>query len=143
MLIVRLLENIEINIRDRLFVFVPENIALRDINLTKFSKGGLLFTAILGILTNGLLAPISEELYFRGYLLPRINLSPKLAVVVSASLFSLYHFFSPWQFFSRLFMIIPIYFWTVKQENIRFALTAHIIGNLYTNIEMLVVVLAL
>ena len=142
-LVMRIFEPIEIHIRDNLFVFVPDNIALRNIDLKVFSNNGLLFTAIIGIVTNGILAPISEELYFRGYLLPRINLSLKWSVIVNASLFSLYHFFSPWHFLSRLFMIIPIYIWTVKKQDIKFALIAHIIGNLYTNIGMLFVVLNL
>ena len=142
-LIIQIFSPIEIYIRDNLFVFIPDNIALRNTDLTVFPKNGLLFTCILGILTNGILAPISEEMYFRGYLLPRINLSSKWSVVVNASLFSLYHFFSPWQFFSRLLMVIPIYIWTVKKQDIKFALIAHIIGNLYSSIGLLIAVLAL
>lgn len=139
----RILEPLEMNVRDSFFAFVPDSIALRNMDLTQFSKSGLLFTAILGIFANGIIAPITEELYFRGYLLPRINLSPIWAVVANAALFSLYHFFSPWLFFSRLLMMLPIYFWTMKRQNIRFSLTAHLIANLYTNIGMLYVVLSL
>ena len=141
-LVSRTFESFEIIIRDRIFAFVPNIIALRNIDLTLFSKNELLFTAIFGIFANGLLAPITEELYFRGYLLPRINLSLKWAVLLNASLFSLYHFFSPWLFFSRLFMMMPIYYWTVKRKNIRFALSAHLIANLYTNIRMLILILS-
>jgi len=139
----RFLEPFEIIIRDKFFIFVPDKVAFRNINLTKFSKNELLFTGIFGIITNGILAPIIEELYFRGYLLSKINLSPKWAVVVNAILFSSYHFFSPWFFLSRLLMIIPIYYWTIKRNNIRFSLIAHLTANLYTNIRLLISILAI
>ncbi|WP_175562000.1 CPBP family intramembrane glutamic endopeptidase [Anaerocolumna xylanovorans] len=143
MLVGRILEPLENCVRDGLFSFVPDHIALRNIDLTLFSKDSLVFTAILGILANGIIAPVTEELYFRGFLLPRINLSPIGAAVANASLFSLYHFFSPWYFFSRLLTMVPIYYWVIKRQNIRFSLTAHIIANLYTAVGILAAVLAL
>ena len=138
-----LLESFEINMRDSIFSFVPEYIALRNMDLSKYSKYNLIFTAILGIISNGIMAPIIEELYFRGFLLPKINLSPILAVIINAALFSLYHFFSPWQFFSRFFMMVPMYYWVIKRQNIRFSLMAHIIGNLYSSAGILILIFTL
>ena len=138
-----LLESFEINVRDKVFSFVPEYIARRNIDLSIYSKYSLIFTAILGIITNGIMAPVIEEIYFRGFLLPRIKFSPIWAVIINAALFSLYHFFSPWQFFSRFFMMVPMYYWVIKRQNIRFSLMAHIIGNLYSSVGMLIVILAL
>ncbi|GHU54457.1 hypothetical protein FACS1894132_09120 [Clostridia bacterium] len=137
----RILEPFETNIRDSLFAFVPDNIALRNIQLAQFSKNGLIFTAILGVIFNGIIAPISEELYFRGFLLPRINLPPIGAVILNAALFSLYHFFSPWNFFSRFILMVPIYYWVMKKSDIRFSLIAHIIGNLYSSVAILIMIL--
>ena len=143
LLISRLLESFEIHMRDSIFLFVPDYIALRNIDLNIYSKYSLIFIAILGIISNGIMAPIIEEMYFRGFLLPRIKFSPICAVIMNAALFSLYHFFSPWQFFSRFFMMVPMYYWVIKRQNIRFSLMAHIIGNLYSSVDMLIVILAL
>jgi membrane protease YdiL (CAAX protease family) len=143
LLISKLLEPFENYMRDTLFAFYPDTIAMRNFNISQFPKSSLVFFAILGIFANGIIAPIVEELYFRGFLLPRINLSPLLAVIVNAALFSLYHFFSPWQFFSRLLMMIPVYFWVVKRQDIRFSLAAHLTANLFTSVAFLVTVLSL
>jgi CAAX amino terminal protease family. len=50
------------------------------------SLAGLLFSCILG--------PLTEELYFRGFLLPRMQNWGRWAPLANAVLFSLYHFFS-------------------------------------------------
>ena len=138
-----LLTPIEHGLRDGIFSFVPDAFAMRNTDLSLLSKIPLIFTACLMIITNGFVAPITEELYFRGYLLPRINLPPMLMAVTSAVLFSLYHFFSPWYFFSRILMMIPIYCWVVKRKNIRFAIIAHVIANVFTSVSVLLEVLRL
>jgi hypothetical protein len=42
-----------------------------------------------------------EEYYFRGYLLPRLSRFGSLAPVINVALFSLYHFFTPWQAYAH------------------------------------------
>ena len=46
---------------------------------------------------NGVIGPVVEELYFRGFLLPRMERLGRWAPLVNATLFSIYHFWSPWQ----------------------------------------------
>jgi membrane protease YdiL (CAAX protease family) len=123
----------ENGLRDSLFSFVPAIMRLGNANTVLFSKNILIISACLGVLTNGIIAPVTEELYFRGYLLPRINLSPQIAVVANSLLFSLYHFFSPWYFLSRVLMTLPIYFWVMRRKNIRFSIIVHIIVNVFTS----------
>ena len=43
-----------------------------------------------------------EELYFRGYLLPRISRLGAWAPLVNTVLFSLYHLFTPWLSVGRI-----------------------------------------
>ena len=134
---------LENGLRDGLFSFVTDSIAMRDTDVFMIDKSKLVISACLGILTNGIVAPVTEELYFRGYLLPRINASPIMAVVVSAGLFSLYHFFSPWYFFSRVFMMIPLYYWVIKRKNIRFSIMAHVVANVFASTYVLIEILRL
>lgn len=138
-----ILTPIEDGLRDGLFTFVPDNFAMRNINYNATSKDMLVFTASLAIFTNGIVAPVTEELYFRGYLLPRISLSPIMSVITNAVLFSLYHFFSPWYFFSRVLMMIPLYYWVVRRKNIRFSIIAHVIANVFTSVSFLLEILRL
>ncbi|MDR1537474.1 MAG: CPBP family intramembrane metalloprotease [Clostridiales bacterium] len=111
--------------------------------LTEFSKGSLIFTSILGMFTHGIIAPLTEEFYFRGYLLSRINLSPFWAVVVNTALFSLYNFFSPWGLSSRLFIMLPVYYWVMKKNNIKFSIVAHMSANLFYSSINLIAVLSM
>ena len=138
-----ILSPMENSLRDGLFSFVPDSIAMRNTDVIVAGKHKLVISACLGILTNGIVAPVTEELYFRGYLLPRINASPIMAVILSAVLFSLYHFFSPWYFFSRVIMMIPLYYWVMKRKNIRFSIVAHVIANVIASTLGLVEVLRL
>lgn len=55
-------------------------------------------TLWLGLMLSGVVAPIVEELYFRGFLMPRIPVAEASAPAVNAALFSIYHFFSPWNY---------------------------------------------
>lgn len=136
-----LLSPLENGLRDGLFRFIPDAVAMRNIDVSALPKDKLIFLACFSIFANGIIAPVIEELYFRGYLLPRINLSPKLAVLANAALFSAYHFFSPWYFFSRLLMMLPIYYWVMKRKNIRFSLIAHLIANITTGVSLLLSVI--
>jgi membrane protease YdiL (CAAX protease family) len=128
---------LEINFRDTVFTFIPTKYFIGNYDLSSFSNGKIILTSLVCLLLNGFTAPIMEEVYFRGYLLPRINLSQNKAILLNAALFSLYHFFTPWHFFSRLLMTIPLYYWVVKKRNIRFSIVAHIIANSVTSLSML------
>jgi len=138
-----ILTTIEHGFRDSLFSFVPDSFSMRTVNYIATPKDLLIFTASLAIFTNGIVAPVTEELYFRGYLLPRINLSPFKSVIISAVLFSIYHFFSPWYFFSRVLMMIPLYYWVMRRKNIIFSIIAHTIANVFTSVSFLLEILRL
>ena len=92
-LVSALMEPLELMIQNNMFSFVPAEYILGNYDITAFSKDKLILTALLSIITNGFVAPIFEELYFRGYLLPRISSSLIKAIVLNAVLFSMYHFF--------------------------------------------------
>ena len=64
-------------------------------------------TLVAFLAINGFVGPIVEELYFRGYLLPRMEWMGRWAPLVNVSLFSLYHFWSPWQLVARILGFDP------------------------------------
>lgn len=64
-------------------------------------------TIALAFLFNGLLGPLVEEIYFRGFLLPRMNKLGKLAPLINVVLFSFYHFFTPWENLTRILGTLP------------------------------------
>ena len=79
---------------------------------------------VLYLITNPAAAFV-EELYFRGYLLPRIAHLRGWAPLVSAVLFSLQHFFSPWQNLGRILAFLPIAYAVAWKKNIAISIIAH------------------
>ena len=56
------------------------------------SGGVLVVTGVGLLLINVILGPVTEELYLRGYLLPRLYRFGIWAPLINISLFSLYHY---------------------------------------------------
>ena len=86
-------------------------------------------TIILGLLMNGFLGPIVEEIYFRGYLLPRMGKLGKSAPLINTVLFSLYHLFAPWEIITRIIAVLPYAYAVWYKKNIRIGMFVHCIGN--------------
>jgi membrane protease YdiL (CAAX protease family) len=95
---------------------------------TGYSKSKVLTTLAVSLILSGLLGPVTEELYFRGFLLPRLP-AGRWAPTLNTALFSLYHFWTPWQFFSRVLFFLPTVWYTWRKRDLRVSLSVHVIGN--------------
>jgi membrane protease YdiL (CAAX protease family) len=128
---------------DKLFTWLPDWFSILTFmeNLDQYSKSVLMLTAVLGLVLNGLVGPIVEELYFRGYLLPRISHLGWWAPLVNIVLFSLYHFFTPWQNVGRILAFTPLYSAVYWKKNIYLGMIVHCAGNLISGVMMLALVL--
>lgn len=90
------------------------------------SQAALLITFLSGLLLNGIAGPVVEELYFRGFLLPRLSrFGPLAAAGVNVVLFSLYHFFSPWGNITRIVALLPLVYVVARQRNIYLSIWVH------------------
>jgi membrane protease YdiL (CAAX protease family) len=83
---------------------------------------------------NGLAAPVVEELYFRGYLLPRLARFGAWAPLVNAVLFTIYHFWQPYAYLSILALMLPFIYLVWWKRNVYLGIAIHcainIVGNL-------------
>ncbi|HZY81078.1 MAG TPA: type II CAAX endopeptidase family protein [Cyclobacteriaceae bacterium] len=86
--------------RTNLFAWLPS--WFYDPGFDWASKQALIITFSLGIVIDGVVGPVVEELYFRGYLLPQMKGS--LAPLVNAALFTVYHFWQPHNY-AAIFMV--------------------------------------
>jgi len=91
-----------------------------------YSKTALIVTYSIFIVFGVVVGPAVEELYFRGYLLPRIPL--KNSELFHSILFAAYHLWTPWMFFTRIVGMIPLII-AVKKKNIYIGIIAHILLN--------------
>ena len=87
-------------------------------------------TFVLFLVLNGVAGPVVEELYFRGYLLPRIEYLKGWSAPVNVFLFSLYHFFSPWQNISRILAFLPLAYIVRLKKNIFLSMLVHCLLNI-------------
>ena len=71
------------------------------------------------------IGPAVEELYFRGYLLPRMEHLGRWGVVLNGVLFASYHFWSPWSVFSRAVAILPLGFVARSKRNVIVPIVVH------------------
>jgi membrane protease YdiL (CAAX protease family) len=87
-------------------------------------------TFVLAILFSGGLAPLVEEAYFRGFLLPRMRHWGRMAPVANALLFGVYHFFTPWNLPAVFVAFLPVAFVVQARKNFRISLVVHVMFNL-------------
>jgi len=98
-------------------------------NLEQSSKAAIWATWVMGLIFNGLAGPIVEELYFRGYLLPRISRLKGWAPLLNVLLFSVYHFFSPWRNLERILALLPGIYIIQWKKNIYLGMIPHCLLN--------------
>ena len=114
---------VDVFLQTRLFFWLP------DINPgldNQYSRLVLIVTYTLFLIFNVFLAPIVEELYFRGYLLPRIH--GRLAPLFHSFLFAAVHTFTPWMMITRTIGLLPLIFGTTR-KNLYVGMIVHILAN--------------
>ena len=72
---------------------------------------------------------VVEELYFRGFLLPRMRYAGRWAVPLHTFLFALYHVWQLWRFVSIMIGMLPIVFTARRTRNIYVGMIVHILLN--------------
>ena len=125
---------------DALFRWLPAWFFLND-DLSAYSRPALLGTWALGFAVNAIAGPVVEELYFRGYLLPRIARLGGWAPLLNTVLFSLYHFFTPWQNPGRILSLLPVVYVVWWKRNIYLGMAVHCLGNIVAMLILLAAIL--
>ena len=119
---------------------MPESFFFAE-DFARYSTTALFITWAFGVVVNAIVGPIVEEVYFRGYLLPRISRFGAWAPLINTVLFSVYHFWTPWQNVGRLIGFLPIVYTAWWKRSIYVSMGAHVLGNVSTMIMLLPVLL--
>lgn len=110
---------------DKVFFWLPGWLICTESNILDYSKAFILVGGGFSIILNGIIAPLVEEFYFRGFLLPRISHYGRFAPLINTVLFSLYHFFSPWQNPGRIIGLLPMIYAVSWKKNIYIGIFVH------------------
>lgn len=109
--------------------------------LKTFSRPMLILTCVYYGIFNVLIGPITEELFFRGYLTSHYQKQSSFTPILIAILFSLYHFWLPFNNVFRILAFAPVAYVAYKKKNIYISIFFHCMGNLFSLINFVLVVL--
>ena len=132
---------IEVKLWGNLFDFFPDWFRLDKVNIPQLNN--LKITLIITIIINGFIGPIVEEIYFRGFLLARMGIFGKYAPLVNMVIFSLYHFFTPWQNITRIIAGTPWVYSVWLNRNHKIGSYVHCTLNIAGDISLWVLLLGL
>jgi hypothetical protein len=117
------------------FYWLPEWFIRSDISGYSIA---IKIIAVLLFAVSNITAAIVEELYFRGYLLPRLSRLQSWAPLVNTILFSLQHFFSPWRYLFIFLGMLPQAYVVFNKRNVYLGIIAHSLLNLLSAILVFV-----
>lgn len=113
-----------------LFQWIPADMFVDMGQLGEYLKSKLILTYALFLVMIVIVLPTVEEVYFRGYLLPRMPLKLKgWTEILHSALFALYHTWTPWLFITRTFGVLPLVYIVKRTQNIYIGILAHCFVN--------------
>jgi membrane protease YdiL (CAAX protease family) len=128
-------------VQKALFGWVPSWFPLMA-TFTGYSKGVAVLTLAVSLVCTSWIAPFVEEYYFRGYLLPRLSRFGSLAPLINVTLFSLYHFFTPWQAVTRILAVTPMAWLVMRKRNLYIGIAVHLALNTISLLPALLRIMA-
>jgi membrane protease YdiL (CAAX protease family) len=129
---------------ESVFSWVPRWIFFDDaIQYEGYAKNALILVFTLHLLITGIVLPWVEELYFRGYLMPRISRYEKWAPLIGAFFFGLYHVWQLFDFAGVFLLGAGLGYVVWWKKDIRLSISLHVIANALVRVFLLVGVLAM
>lgn len=109
--------------------------------IKSFSKPMLILTCVYYGVFNVLIAPITEELFFRGYLTSHYEKQNSFTPILITVLFSLYHFWLPFNNVFRILAFAPVAYVAYKKKNLYISIFFHCFCNLFSVVGFVLAVL--
>lgn len=107
-----------------------------------YGKNVLLVTFTLQLVITGVILPWVEELYFRGYLLPRLGRFGAFAPLVGGLLFGLYHSWQPFGFLTVFLLGTGLGYVIWWKRDIRLGIGLHVFANALMRVFLLLSIIA-
>jgi membrane protease YdiL (CAAX protease family) len=114
----------------QLFSWLPDWIFMNDAGQYEaYSPTILLVTFTLFLIVTGVALPWVEELYFRGFLMPRISRFKAWTPIFSALLFALYHVWQLFDFTAVFLSGLVFAFAVWWKRDVRLGISLHVLAN--------------
>lgn len=92
-------------------------------------RAPLLAALVLQLLVDGLAAPAVEELYFRGFLLPRLGFLGAWAPLANTALFTVQHWWQPYNWAQIFLIMLPLVYLVWWRRSVWISVAMHCAGN--------------
>ena len=117
-------------LQDTVLAWWPDAWTIQDGTETGYTDTALIVTAALLLAGTVLIAPVVEELYFRGHLLPRMpHQLGRWTPLAHVALFAAYHLSTPWLVPTRIIAVLPLAYIALRTRDIRVGIIAHVLIN--------------
>ena len=143
-LLMTLVAPITVYLQDTVFSGLPDWMFLEEpTQYEVYAKPAVIAVFVFQLVLTGVALPWVEELYFRGYLLPRISRYGTWAPLIGGLLFGLYH---GWQLFGFATVFLlgaalgTIVWW---KRDIRLSISLHVFANAIARLMFLMIALAM
>lgn len=126
---------------DKLNKIIPAYFSWDSSNLINYSNVMVIITCLFYFLLNVIVYPVIEEFFFRGVLTNKLERYGYLAPIFVTIVFSLYHFWLPFDNLFRIAVFILPSLLAYKYKDIRISIGFHCICNLFSTIIFILGVL--
>ena len=115
-------------IQEGIFAWVPAWFVMRPAPnmFTTLSQSTLITLWAFGLIGMTIAGGLTQELYFRGFLLPRIAHLGGAAPVVNAALFAIFHLIAPWGWPTFFLASLPWAFLVYWRRSVKIGLFCHV-----------------
>ena len=107
-------------------------------NPEQYSTGILVGVLLLSLVFGAIIGPFGEEIYFRGYLMPRMGNNTWIAPLLNVVFFALYHLWTPWMLPMRVIGLLPMVFLVWYKKDLKIGIYSHIALNLLGDVIMVI-----
>lgn len=143
-LLIMLVTPVNAFLTEKLFSGLPKWMFLEEQSqYLAFAKNILVITFAFQLVLTGIVLPWIEELYFRGYLLPRISRYKWWAPVIGGFFFGLYHSWQPFGFLTVFVLGVVLSTIVMWKRDIRLSIGLHVFANAFARLAFLMVALAM
>ena len=137
-----LLLPVESGYASRLFAFLPDWLFMDDAGqYVGYEQTSLVVIFVLAVIVRGIAIPIVEELYFRGFLLPRISRFKLWAPVIGGLFFAVYHIWQPMAFITVFVTGIILGAIVQWKRNVYLSIALHMLANTISAVMALMLIL--
>ncbi len=122
------------------FQWLPEyfDLASSYNNPEQYSTGVLVLLLVFTLIVGAIIGPFVEEIYFRGYLMPRLAKNTWMAPLLGAVFFASYHLWTPWMMPIRVLGLLPMLILVWIKKDVRIAIYSHIALNIMGDVILII-----